>query len=165
MNRDANQVAYLRWLSEAHPDLYRRAIAGANAYRDVGLGQLGWLNFVIQAIGIAAEGLQQKKAIDNQSKLANKQLAADAAALNADRENQLKIALLNTNTERAKAGLAPVDINGVVIPGSALPTPAGLKPLVNATGAVREDFIPGVPNYVLYGTGIALLLGLVVLRR
>lgn len=164
MNRDANQVAYLRWLSDAHPDLYRRAMAGANARKAAGLGQLGWLNFVIQAIGIAAEGIQQKKAIDTQAKIASKQLAADAAALNADREQQLKLALLDTNTRRAQSGLPPVDINGVVIPGSALPTPAALKPLVASTGAPSDSFIPGVPNYLLYGAGGLLALALVIRR-
>lgn len=160
MNRDANQLAYLRWLSEAHPDIYRQAISGARARVGVGLKGLGWINLVVQAVGIAAGAAAQKKAIDKQASLAKKSLAQDAAQMNADREAQVKLALLTTNTERAKSGLPPVDINGVVIPGSALPTPSALQPLVAATGAPSVSLIPGIPNYVTYGGGAVLGLGL-----
>lgn len=165
MNSDANQIAYLRWLYVAHPDIYLRAIGTAKS--TAGLRGLGWINLVIQAVGIAAGAAAQKKAIDKQSSLAKKQLAADAAALAADREQQAKLALLEVNTKRAQAGLPPVDINGVVIPGSALPTPPTLAPLVASVGQPTAAYtlIPGVPNYVVYGGGALVLVGLLFAMR
>lgn len=159
MNTEANRIAYLRWLYVAHPDIYYRAIGTAKSTN--GLRGLGWINLVVQAVGIAAGAAAQKKAIDKQASLAKKQLAADAAQLNADREAQVKLALLQTNTERAKSGLPPVDINGVVIPGSALPTPPTLAPLVAATGQpLAPTILPGVPDWLTYGGGALLGLGL-----
>lgn len=160
MNANIARVNYLRWLSEADPALYRRAIAAGRSYEAVGLGELGWINLVIQAVGLAAGAMQQKKAIDKQSSLAKSQLKADIAARDADREAQLKVQLLEVNTARAKAGLPPVDITGKVIPGSALPVPAALSSIVPQT-LQAATWIPGVPNYATaLGGAVLLLFGL-----
>lgn len=160
MNANTARVNYLRWLSQADPALYRRAIAAGRSYEAVGLGELGWINLVLQAVGIAAGAVTQKKAIDKQASLAKSQLKADVAARAADREAQLKVQLLEVNTERARAGLPPVDITGKVIPGSALPVPAALASIVPKT-LQAATWIPGVPNYVTaIGGAVALFLGL-----
>lgn len=153
MNQDVAQINYLRWLSEAHPDVYRVAISRANANKAVGLGRLGWINFVIQAVAMAGSALLQKKQIDKSVSLQKKALALTDAQATADRDQQLKLALLDVNTKRAAAGLQPVDITGKVIPGSALPMPSALAPYIPKT-LQASTWVSGVPNYVTAGGGL-----------
>jgi len=161
MTKDAAQVNYLRWLSEAHPDVFRVAISRARSNAAVGLGRLGWINFVIQAVAMAGSAVMQKKQIDKSVSLQKKALAIQDAQATADREQQLKLALLDVNTKRAANGQPPVDITGKVIPGSALPVPSALKTFMPAT-LTASTWITGVPNYVTAGGG---LLGTVVLLK
>jgi hypothetical protein len=173
MNADLAQVNYLRWLSDEHPALYNRAIRGAQLrVSRAGLAGdeegLGWINLVIQAVGIAAGAAVQKKQIDKSVALQKKAMAADDAQRAADRDAMVKLQLLEVNTKRAAAGLPPVDITGKVIPGAALPTPSALAPIIPiAQGGGQSTLLPGVPNYVTYGVGGLAALGIVwaVVRR
>ncbi len=162
MNADANQLAYLKWLAIAHPDIYRKVVARAKAIsRNAGLGELGWINFVVQAIATVGSTLLQKKQIDKQVALQKKALALSDAQAAADREQAVKFKLLEVNTTRAQNGLPPVDILGKVIPSGSLPTPSALAPYAKAGSSAT--LLPGVPNVVTYTGGG--LLGLLLLRQ
>jgi hypothetical protein len=155
MNADQNRVTYLKWLAVAHPDVYRKAMAGANNL-DEELGELGWINLVIQGVAIAAGAVAQKKQIDKTVALQKKALLQQDAQASKDRDAAAQLHLLDVNTERAKAGLPPVDITGKVIAGASLPTPRALAPY---DANPPPSLIPGVHNYVTYGAGaLALVL-------
>lgn len=160
MTADQNQVTYLKWLAIAHPDIYAKVVSRLRI-ANTQLGQLGWINFVIQAVAMAGSAVMQKKQIDKQVALQKKALTLSDAQATADRNQQAKLALLETNTARAQAGLAPVDINGKVIGPLALPTPTALQPY--AGGPTAGTLIPGVPNYVTYGAGA--LAAVLLLRK
>lgn len=168
---EATEVTYLRWLAREHPSIYKAAIVGAqdtqdtarelgyiDAYDDDAQG-LGWLNFVIQAAAMAVSAVGQKKAIDKQVSLQKKALAFSDAQAQADRDQQLKLKLLDVNTERAKAGLPIIGLDGKPVVPSSLPLPAALKPYTTAV----PTWIPGVPNLVT-GGGAALLAVLLAKR-
>lgn len=164
MNAEENQVTYLKWLAVAHPDIYRDVMQQLTLAEPLGdLGELGWINLVIQAVGIAAGAAMQKKQIDKQAGLAKKQLATEAAQMAADRDQAAKLALLEVNTKRAQAGLPPVDITGKVIGAATLPTPSALVPY--AGGPTASTLIPGVPNYVTYGGAALALVAVVMMMR
>lgn len=163
MTADQAQVTYLKWLNIAHPEIFSKVMARLSVGGIDQLGELGWINFVIQAVAMAGSAVMQKKQIDKQVALAKQQIAASDRQATADREAQTKLALLEVNTKRAQAGLPPVDITGKVIGAATLPTPNALAPYV---GGPTDTLIPGVPNYVTYGgAGLALVGLLWALRR
>lgn len=158
-----NQVTYLRWLAHRHPELYRQAAKSARAAVAAGetLGhysdddeQLGWINFVIQAVTTAASAVLQKKQVDKQVDLQKKALALSDVQANKDRQQAAQLQLLDVNTKRAQAKLPPVDINGIPIAATSLPVPAGLSPYV---AAADRTVIPGVSNTITYSVGGVLL--------
>lgn len=152
---DRNRVAFLRWLSTAHPDLYRASIAKARARGGIGLGRMGWINFVVQAVATVGSAVLQKKQVDKQVALQKKGLALSDAQAQADREQQAALALLEVNAKRAAVGQPPVDITGKVLAQASLPTPSALTPYVGQS-ASGGQWITGVPNYVT-GIGAAVL--------
>jgi hypothetical protein len=175
MNTTRAQVGYLKWLAIEHPAIYRRV--ATNAATDItmlrGLGSLGWINFLIQAIATAGSAVMGKKAVDKQVALQKKSLALSDAQAAADRDQAFKMKLLEVNTTRAQSGLPPVDASGKVINIDALPAPPSLARFANAitvtgtpgaagTTVVRaaSTLIPGVPNLVTYGGGALLGVGL-----
>jgi len=134
MNPDLARLDFLRWLSRYDPKTYRLAIRPQGA---TGLGALGWINFVIQAVAAVGSAVVAKKQGDKQAKLQKQAIAADQLAQESARKDSLKIALLDINTKRAQAGLPPVDENGKVIGQAQLPAaPAALAPLYAQAGAV-----------------------------
>jgi len=153
---DVARVAYLRWLSRYHPPIYKRAVMEIE--RAPRLGALGWINFVVQAVAAAGSLVLAKKQAARQSALAKKQLAVDQANALADRKAALQVALLDVNTKRAQAGLAPVDENGNVIASGSLPNPPELAPFREVGQAVSK-----------YGTALliggATLLVFIYIRR
>lgn len=158
MREERNQVAFLRWLARDHPELYGKALRVArNA--SAGLGRMGWIQAVVQAVAAVGSAVVQKKQIDKQVSLQKKALELSDAQAAAEREQAAKLALLEVNTKRAQAGLPPVDMTGAVIPSAALPNPSALAPF---TPQGSTQFIPGVPNYV---TGIGGALVVLVLLR
>lgn len=160
---DQNQVTYLRWLSREHPALYARSMLAAR--RDLrGLGRLGWINFVIQAVATVGSAVVAKKQVDKQVAVQKKALALSDAQAAADREQAAKFALLDTNTKRAQAGLPPVDITGNVIAPQTLPNAQALLPFT-AQQNLAPTWIRGVPNYVTGIGAVVLGLGLLKLAR
>lgn len=164
MNAEEARLRYLRWLSKADPAIYSKAMA--HAATEDGLGDLGWINFVIQGVLAAGSLVMQKKQSDKAEKLAKKQIAADQASQEAARADALKIALLDTNTKRAAAGLPPVDINGKVIPDAMLPAPAGQLAQAYTPQAVaaREAGFSIQPMYLVLG-GVALIAVIYLLKK
>jgi hypothetical protein len=150
MNPTTAQIAYLKWVAQAHPDIYARARALA-ANRTDQLGALGgWVDSLINLVGQVGSEVLKKKASD---KVASTQAKSDKAAV--------QLALLQANTQRVAAGLPPVDINGNVVATAQLPAPRppGYAPVSSAT------LIPGVPNAVTYvGGAVAVLLLLKMLK-
>ncbi len=133
MNADVAKLEYLRWLSRFDPALYRH---GMKPRGSRGLGALGWINLVIQAVAAIGSAVVQKKQGDKAAKLQSQAIKADQAAQEAARKDAMKIALLDINTKRAQSGLPPVDESGKVIPSSQLPpAPAALAPLYAQAGA------------------------------
>lgn len=166
MNPDVARLDFLRWLSRYDPKTYRLAIRPQGAS---GLGALGWINFVIQAIAAVGSAVVAKKQGDKQAKLQKQAIAADQATQEAARKDALKIALLDINTKRAQSGLPPVDESGKVIPSAQLPNaPATLAPLYAQAGAPVPTGSPtfSLSNPVVIVGGLAGL-GLIVylLRR
>lgn len=154
------QIAYLKWLNARHPALYRKAVASAP--RDITLGRLGWINFVVQAIATVGSAVLGKKQVDKQVALQKKALALSDAQAAADRTQAAELALLEVNTKRAQAGLPPVDLTGKVVNTGALPTPSALAPYTTTTATT---LIPGVPNWLTYIGGGALAFGLLKAAR
>lgn len=150
MNADVARLDYLRWLSKFSPSIYREVTKP----QAVKLGTLGWINFVVQAVLAAGSLVMQNKQADKANKLAKQQIKNEAAANEAARKDALKVALLDTNTKRAQAGLPPVDENGRVIPQSQLPAaPANLAPYYQQSGAAVP--VAGSNNIPLYvGVGV-----------
>ncbi len=154
MNADVARLEYLRWLSKFSPKIYREVTRP----QAVKLGNLGWINFVVQAVLAAGSLVMQNKQAAKANKLAQTQIKNEAAANEAARKDALKVALLDTNTKRAQAGLPPVDENGKVIPSTQLPNvPANLAPYYPQVGAAIPPSVSGYLPYV--GVG-ALGLGL-----
>ena len=121
MTRDQAQAQYIAWLAREQPLVYERVVAVAKKSlidrKLSGLGALsGWLDTLVTAAVAVGGTLIAKKQADQAASIQKKQQAAD-----------LQLALLNVNTQRAQAGLPPVDINGNVIPSKSLPAPASLK--------------------------------------
>ena len=161
MSATRNQVSYLKWLAYKYPAIYRRAVA--NIPTDVrlngGLGSMGWINFVVQAIATVGSAVLGKKQVDKQVAVQKKALQLQDAQAALDRAQALQVELLEVNTKRAQAGLPPVDAAGKVINTAKLPTPTALAPYTQTTAAT---LIPGVPDVVTYVGGA--LLGLGALR-
>jgi hypothetical protein len=146
MTREQNQIGYLKWLAANHPRTFRDTMLRVQASMPLaGLGQLGWLNFVIQAIATVGSAVAQKKQVDKQVSLQKKALALSDAQASADRVQAAQIELLHVNTERAAAGLPPVDLQGKPVNTGALATPKVLAPYVKST-----TIIPGVPDVATY---------------
>lgn len=154
------QIAYLKWLNARHPALYRKAVKSAP--RDITLGSLGWINFVVQAIATVGSAVLGKKQVDKQVALQKKALALSDAQASADRTQAAELALLEVNTKRAQAGLPPVDLTGKVVNTAVLPTPSALAPY---TATRAATIIPGVPNWLTYIGGGALAFGLLKAAR
>ena len=157
MNADAAQLSYLRWLSEAAPLLFQRAVAKVN--EKGGLSDLGWIQAVVQLVTTAASVVMAKKQQDKQIDLQKKaQKLADAETLRV--QNELANTLVQVNTARAQKGLPPVDQNGNVIPGSALPMPNALQNFFTPGGS---PILGGInPMFLVAGAGGLLLLVLLV---
>jgi hypothetical protein len=157
MNGETAQLNFLRWLSTADPAIFAEVTRQARSAR--GLGSLGWINFVVQAVAMVGSAVMAKKQQSKQTALAKKSIAADQAAQEAARRDAMKIALLDINTKRAQAGLSPVDESGRVIgPAQLPPVPASLAPY----------YPPGTPvaNNNLYWIlgGVGLLGAAIVIR-
>lgn len=150
MNADVARLDYLRWLSRFDPKLYREVTRP----QAVKLGNLGWINFVVQAVVAAGGAVMAKKQADKQAKLQKKAIAADQAAQEAARKDAMKVALLDINTKRAQAGLPPVDENGKVIGQAELPpAPSNLAPYYSQSGVAVP--VAGSNNLPLYlGAGV-----------
>lgn len=143
---DAARITYFKWLAREHPQVFKVASKSFSP----GLSGLGWIAALINGVIQAGSVVLQKKQQDQQLALAKKAQKLSDAQAAADRADQLKFALLEINTKRASAGLGPVDLNGNLIQGQSLPTPAALAPFVGQAG--------GVPIYVwVLGAGAALL--------
>jgi hypothetical protein len=112
LNATPAQVAYLRWLQVAAPDVYRRAYSQAG-----GLRGLGFIDMIVGAVGAVASLVGGSKA----KKEAQKQKYVDAGVA--------KLQLLQTNTARVQQGLPPVNAQGVVIPSAKLPPLAPPAPV------------------------------------
>lgn len=155
-----NQVAYLKWLNANHPAFYRRAVG--NVPTDVrgrdGLGSLGWINFLVQAIATVGSAVIAKKQVDKQVALQKKALALSDAQASADRTQAAQFELLEVNTKRAQAGQPPVDLSGRVVNTAALPTPAALRQYASTRAAAT--LIPGIPDVATYLGGALLGFGL-----
>lgn len=156
-----NQVAFLKWLNHEHPAIYRKTMRSLPTdVRLKGLGSLGWINFLVQAVATVGSAVLGKKQVDKQVALQKKALALSDAQAAADRTQAAQLELLEVNTKRAQAGLPPVDLSGKVVNTGPLPTPSALVPYGGATTA-KATLIPGVPNVVTYvGGGILALLAL-----
>lgn len=152
MNADRARLDFLRWLSAFDPALYRRAMAQPRS----GLSGLGWINLVIQAVAAVGSAVMAKKQGDKAAKLQAKAIAADQAAQEAARKDALKVALLDINTTRARAGLPPVDADGKVIGQAQLPpAPANLAPLYAQTGAkVPTESSSNLPIFLALGAAL-----------
>ena len=156
MSKDRAKVLYLAWLARAQPLVYQRVVALANKSllerRLAGLDHLnGWPDTLINAAIAVGGTLMAKKQADQAASLQKKQQAAD-----------LQLTLLQVNTQRAQAGLAPIDANGNLIPVKMLPIPATLN-----TSAVQSTLASGgAPNYMLWAAGaIAALAGVFLVTR
>lgn len=147
MTRDQAQVLYLKWLRVHHPDIWRRAISTNPGTRE----GLGWITAVVNAVVAAGSLVMAKKQASKQLSLQKKQLAQDAAAQEAARIDALKLALLETNTRRAQAGLPPVDENGRPI--------GGVQALANASKKAS-----GYLSYVALA-GVAIVAFIFIRRR
>lgn len=121
MNSTEARIRYLRWLSVADPNLL--AAAAAKSGKQLGDYDTleGWADTLVSAAVTVAGTVLAKKQADAQLALQRQQMKADAAAADAARQDALRVALLQTNTDRAARGLPPVDANGVVITSSQLP--------------------------------------------
>lgn len=109
----------MTWLRANHP----REFAVVNATRDKtqGLHGLGWIQAVVAAVGAGVSALTQRKAEKEAAKLAEKEKRE--ALLAQARE---KIALIQTNMQRANMGLSPVNVGGATATTSyLLPALAG----------------------------------------
>lgn len=151
MTSDRAQIDYLRWLSGHAPELFRRL---SHRFR-TGLGELGWIQAVVQAVAAVGSAVIAKKQQDKAVKLQKKaELAAAAEAARVQKE--LADTLVQVNTQRAQRGLPPVDQNGNVIASANLPNPSILTSVQSSVG--------GVPTIYLILGGAALL-GVVVFSR
>jgi hypothetical protein len=157
MNVRQNRELFFRWLAKNHPVLYApvaREVSGAP-----GMGALGWVDSLINAIAQVGGAVMAKKAADKQSDAAKKQAANDAAA----RADALKVELLNINLQRAQAGLPPVDEYGRVLQSAqvpALPSPAHAAQVAQSYAAYASINWP-----IVAGAGAAGLLALYLLSR
>jgi hypothetical protein len=157
MSTTANQVAYLKWLASAHPAIYRKTMRSLPTdVRLKGLGELGWINFLVQAIATVGSAVIGKKQVDKQVSVQKKALALSDAQAAADRTQAAQLELLEVNTKRAQAGLGPVDLTGKLLNTAGLPTPSALVPYGGKT--TTATLIPGVPNLVTYAGGAVLVL-------
>lgn len=157
MSKEEARSLYIAWLARENPRVYERVVAVAQKAslnrKLAGLGALsGWLDTLVNAAVTVGGTLVAKKQADKAADLQKKQQAAD-----------LQLALLGVNTQRAQAGLPPVDINGKIIPSATLPAPAAL----NSPGAVvaqaAEKMSSALP-WIFGGVGALLALYLVVRR-
>jgi hypothetical protein len=160
MNPDVARLDFLRWLSRFDPKLYRLSIRPQGA---TGLGALGWINFVIQAVAMVGGAVMQKKQAKKQEALQKKAIDADQASQEATRKDALKVALLDINFKRAQAGLGPVDESGKLIGQASLPpAPNTLAPLYAQAGfsvpATNSFSSPAVIVGGLAGLGLLVYL-------
>lgn len=156
MNATENRILYLRWLRAAQPSAYAQAMRALR-----GDGRLGadWSS-IIGAVTSAAGAVMQKKQQDKQFALQKKQMEIDAEA-------QKAATLLTVNTQRAQAGLPPVDINGNVIPGSQLPAATSVLQQAGAAVGVPANsgaFASGNAIYYILG-GFGLLAVVLLMKR
>jgi hypothetical protein len=156
--KDRAQLNFLRWLSVHDPKLYARVIE--KNFKGSALGALGWFVALANAVVQVGGAVLQKKQSDKQFDLQKKTLAAQDAQAAAARSDQLKLALLDINQQRAAKGLNPVDINGNVISSQALPTPNALTPIVKAAGMDGATLAPW-----LIGGAVVLGGAFLVLRK
>ena len=155
--KDRAQLNFLRWLSVHDPQLYARVIE--KNFNGNALGALGWIVALANALIQVGGAVLQKKQADKEFSLQKKTLAVQDAQAAAARADQLKLALLDINQQRANKGLGPVDINGNLIPSQALPTPNALAAMTKAAGADSANYLPW-----LIGGGAALV-GLFLVTR
>jgi uridylate kinase len=142
---------YLRWLAQAQPRLFERTLAVAKS--QVRLGSLaGWVDTLVNAAVAVGGTLLAKKQADQAASLKKKQQDAD-----------LQIQLLQLNTQRAQAGLAPVDINGKVIPSASLPQVAAISNPATAIAQASQKISATLP-WIFGGVATLVALYLVVRR-
>lgn len=154
MNAQNAQVLFFRWLAKTHPKIYAPV---AKPLALGGLGDLaGWVDTLVSSLATVGTAIIAKKQMDKQ---VSAQKSADAQA----RADALKTELLSINLQRAQAGLPPVDMNGNVIPQSALaplPTPQAAYYAAQTSGGFSFSSVP-VWAWLAGGAVVALL----VLRR
>jgi hypothetical protein len=155
MNAQNSQVLFFRWLAVNHPTLY------APVAKKLALGSLGdlsgWVDTLVSAIATVGTAVIAKKQSDKQISAQKK---ADAQA----REDALKAELLSINLQRAQAGLPPVDMNGSVIPQTALPTlptPQAAYAAAQRAGSPVASFIDSVPVWAWLAGGAVVVFLLV----
>lgn len=148
MNVRQNRELFFRWLAANHPKLYAPVAAEVSAAP--AMGELGWVDSLINALAQVGGAVMAKKVADKNAKTASK----EAAAARAD---SLKSELLNINFQRAQAGLPPVDEYGRVLTSAQVP---GLPTTAQAYQAAQG------PNWLVIGGAAGLaLLALVLLKR
>lgn len=148
MNASGAQINYLRWLSAAHPDVYAGAIRSAQSRQQ--LGELGFINFVVQAVAAAGSYVMKKKQEKKAAKMVKKAAQAEAIQMKLDEKNA-QLQLLALNQQRAAQGLSPVNMQGQVIPSASLPTPSALTQFVK--GATSNYF----PLLIVGGVIVAVI--------
>lgn len=149
MTSEQAKLNYLRWLSRADPQMFAMGLSVA----DRALGDYdtleGWADTIVNAVVTVGGAVLAKKQADAQLAMQKKQMQLDAQAADAARQDALRVTLLQTNMQRAQAGMPPIDINGNVIPSSQLPQ----LPATAATPAMMSTS-GSIPSWVwLAGAG------------
>lgn len=147
MNADTAQVDYLRWLSAAAPSVFDRV---KDTFPTM-LGELGWIQAVVQVVAAIGSAVMAKKQQDKQNKLQKKaQAAADAETARIEKE--LASTLVQVNTARAQRGQPPVDAKGNVIASATLPMPSQLSSYYGQSSGVSTNTL------LVAGAGVAAVL-------
>jgi hypothetical protein len=145
MNKEQARIDFLRWLSRADPQIFALSVGRAEdkaAMGDYDENLSGWVDTLVSSVAAVGGALLAKKQSDANIKAQKAQLAAESAAAEAARADQLRLALIQTNTERALRGLPPVDINGNVIPGAQLPQIPQTQLAANSSGGQAVQYLP-----------------------
>lgn len=125
MKANAAQVNFLRWVAAVDPKLYHEKVSTLRPPE--GLGELGWINFVVQAavaVGSAVAAKRKKKKAEKAAKKAAALQAKEDAAAAAEAQ---RLQLIQINAQRAQAGMMPVNSGGQLINTAILPMPPELR--------------------------------------
>lgn len=113
------QEKYFRWLSVYDPTIHRETVRRLKGQRT--LGNLGWVQLVVAAVGAAAGAVQKRKEEKALKAAAKKEEAAQKLA--EAKANLERVRLITSNAERASRGLSPLNADGTLaaIPANYLP--------------------------------------------